>query len=344
MIAKSCAPADFHVPIATTPRRCVPGLGTPRSHVHASSVSCTLAIVERSMTTFPLWNAIARSAPDSTTSSCVESSSRVTMRLVCQRRRPRTGPFCLQEDNDRRRPAPRAVQDWFGDPARVGSPAGPGDPRARRPRPRRARRGRAARRRRRRGAARRDGRGLRAAARARRRAARRRARGIRSPRRDHLLAQGVRPAHDAVPRPLPLLRLRRHPRAAAQAAQAGVHVARAGARGRAAGPGARLQGGAAHARRPPRGPLARGARLARRARLRLDARLRRAHRAAHHRRDRPARAPEPRRHERGRAADAAPHRPVDGHDARDDLAARCSRSPVRCTTARPTRTPRCGWR
>ncbi len=71
-----------------------------------------------------------------------------------------------------------------------------------------------------------------------------------------------------------------------QAAQAGVHVARAGARGRAAGRGARLQGGAPHARRPARGPLARGARVARRARLRLDARLRRAHRPAHHRRDR----------------------------------------------------------
>ena len=87
------------------------------------------------------------------------------------------------------------------------------------------------------------------------------------------------------------------------------------------GAGARLQGGAAHARRPPRGSLARGPGLARRARLRLDARLRRAHRAAHHRRDRDARAPEPGRHDGRRAADAAPHRPVDGDDARDDLAA-----------------------
>ena len=46
MIAKSSPPAERHVPIATTPRRCVPGLGTPRSHVHASSVSCTFAIVD----------------------------------------------------------------------------------------------------------------------------------------------------------------------------------------------------------------------------------------------------------------------------------------------------------
>ena len=67
--------------------------------------------------------------------------------------------------------------------------------------------------------------------------------------------------------------------------------------GRAAGRGARLQRGAAHPRRPARGPLARSPRVARRARLRLDARLRRRDGPAHHRRDRPARAPEPRRHD-----------------------------------------------
>ena len=109
------------------------------------------------------------------------------------------------------------------------------------------------------------------------------------------------------------------------------------------GAGARLQRGAAHPRRPPRGPLARGPRVARRARLRLDARLRR----------RTSRGSSPPRPgmlahlnpgvmTRGRAADAAPHRPVDGDDARDDVASGSSSSRVRCTTARPTRIPRCG--
>ena len=52
----ACRPTST-CPSPTTPRTCVPGLGTPRSQVHASSVSCTLAMVVRSMTTFPRWNA-----------------------------------------------------------------------------------------------------------------------------------------------------------------------------------------------------------------------------------------------------------------------------------------------
>ena len=67
----SVVPAAFHVPAASTPGMCVPGPGTPRNHVHASSVSCTRVMCSRSMRRFPRWNVDARSIGDSTTSSCV---------------------------------------------------------------------------------------------------------------------------------------------------------------------------------------------------------------------------------------------------------------------------------
>ena len=127
------------------------------------------------------------------------------------------------------------VRDWFGDPARAGSPGRPGDTPPCRPGARRRRRRRPIGCRAGRGSARSIGARLRPSARARRRRARRRADGIRSPWRDHVLAKGVRPADDPVPRSLPLLHLRRHSRSAAQDAQARVHVARAGARGRRQG-------------------------------------------------------------------------------------------------------------
>ncbi len=148
------------------------------------------------------------------------------MRLVCQRSPCVPRPICLQDSNDRRRPRPHTVRDWFGDPARAGSAAGRGGAPPRRRRPRSRGRRHPAGRGRRRGAARRFGRRFRPAPRARRGVARRRTRSIRSPWRHHLFAEGLRPAHDPLPGPLPLLRLRRHSGAAAEAPQAGVHVAR----------------------------------------------------------------------------------------------------------------------
>ena len=80
-----------------------------------------------------------------------------------------------------------------------------------------------------------------------------------------------------------------------------LSVARAGGR-------PRVQGGAVHARRPARGPLARGPRVARRARVRVDARLCRGDGAARDGRDRDARPPEPRRDVARRAAGTAARR------------------------------------
>ena len=92
----------------------------------------------------------------------------------------------------------------------------------------------------------------------------------------HLLAQGVRPAHDAVPRPLRLL----HVRQGAGPGRRAVPHARRGARDRAARRRARLLGGAVHARRGARGALPAGRRVARRQRLRVDGRLPRRRRAS----------------------------------------------------------------
>ena len=110
----------------------------------------------------------------------------------------------------------------------------------------------------------------------------------------------------------------------------------AGDRDRRARPG--LQGGAVHPRRPARGALARGPRVARRARLRLHARLRPRHGDPGARADRPAAAPEPRRHVLGRVAAPQAGGAVDGHDARDDLAGGCSR-PARRHFGSPDKDP-----
>jgi hypothetical protein len=78
--------------------------------------------------------------------------------------------------------------------------------------------------------------------------------------------------------------------------------------------------GALHPRGPARGPLARGQGLAGRAGLRLDARLRPRDGDPGARGDRPAAAPQPRRHVVG--GDDTPQAgvAVDGDDARDDVA------------------------
>ena len=75
--------------------------------------------------------------------------------------------------------------------------------------------------------------------------------GARSPDDGHLLAQGVHPAHDAVPGPLSLLHVRQAP----GQARSPVPVTRGGRGDRRGGQAARVQGGAVHARRPARGAV-----------------------------------------------------------------------------------------
>ena len=106
----------------------------------------------------------------------------------------------------------------------------------------------------------------------------------------HLLAQGVRPAHDAVPRPLRLL----HVRQAAGPARVAVPHARRGARDRAARRRARVPRGAVHAGRGARGALPAGRGVARRARLR-DRRSTTSSRCASWSSTRPACSPTPTR-------------------------------------------------
>ena len=162
-----------------------------------------------------------------------------------------------------------------------------------------------------------------------------------------LLAQGVHPGHPAVPRPVPLLHVRRVAGQAARAGQAPylspdeiLDIAREGA-------DAGLPGGAVHPRRPARGPLARGAGLARRAGLRLHAGLRAGDGGPGAGGDRAAAAPQPRRDVVGGDEPAQAGLPLDGDDARDHLAAAVRGPGARPTTAPPTRTPRSGcgcWR
>ena len=133
----------------------------------------------------------------------------------------------------------------------------------------------------------------RAARGAARRAARGGARAAARRRARHLLAQGLHPADDALPRRLRLL----HVRAAAAARRARVHDRGRGARDRAGRRGRRLPRGALHARRQAGAALPRRARRARGARLRDDARVPRPRGAARARRDRAAAAPEPGRDE-----------------------------------------------
>ena len=110
---------------------------------------------------------------------------------------------------------------------------------------------------------------------------------------------------------------------------------------RAAGCGARVQGGAVHPRGPSRGPVARGAGVARRARLRRHAVLRPRDGGPGAGGDRAAAAPQPRRHVVGRARAAQAGRAEHGDDARDDLAPPVRDAGRRRTSAAPTRTPRC---
>ncbi len=83
----------------------------------------------------------------------------------------------------------------------------------------------------------------------------------------------------------------------------------------------RLQGSAIHPRRPARGSVAGGARVARRTRLRLDAVLRAGDGDPGAGGNRAAAAPEPRRDELVGDVAAQAGGAVDGHDARDDVAA-----------------------
>ena len=113
----------------------------------------------------------------------------------------------------------------------------------------------------------------------------------------HLLAQGLHPADDALPRRLRLL----HLRAAAPSRRAGLPDRGRGARDRPCRRCGRLHGGALHARRQAGAPLQGRARGARRTRLRDDARVPRPCREARARGDGAAAASEPRRDEPGGA-------------------------------------------
>ena len=131
--------------------------------------------------------------------------------------------------------------------------------------------------------------------------------------RRHLLPQGVRAAHAAVPRPLPLLHVRH--RAAPPAR--GVPRARRGAGDRPRRSRGRVQGGAVHPRRPAGGALAGGPRVAGGPRLPLHARVRARVRDRRAGGDGPAAAPQPGRHELGGAHAAQARRAQHGDDAGD---------------------------
>ena len=120
-----------------------------------------------------------------------------------------------------------------------------------------------------------------------------------------------------------------------------------GARDRAPGRGARLQGGAVHARRPAGGPVAPGPGVAGRARLRRHAVLRPGDGDPGARGDRPAAAPQPGRAELAGLPAAQAGGAVHGHDAGDDRAAAVHRARRARTSAARTRIPRSGcgcWR
>ena len=130
----------------------------------------------------------------------------------------------------------------------------------------------------------------------------------------HVLAEGLHPAHDALPRRVRLL----HVRAASATRRAGIHDGGGGARDRARRRGGRLPRGALHARRQAGAALQGRARGAARARLRDDARVPRALRAARARGDGPAAAPQSRGHDARGAGSAAAGLGLDGDHARDD--------------------------
>ena len=156
--------------------------------------------------------------------------------------------------------------------------------------------------------------------------------------RRHLLPQGVRAAHAAVPRPLPLLHVRH--RAAPPAR--GVPRARRGAGDRPRRSRRRVQGGAVHPRRPAGGALARGPRVAGGPRLPLHARVRARVRDRRAGGDGPAAAPQPGRHELGGAHAAQARRAEHGDDAGDHGHAAVVASRAGRTTAARTRSPPSG--
>ena len=155
-----------------------------------------------------------------------------------------------------------------------------------------------------------------------------------------LLAQGVHPGHPAVPRPLPLLHVRRPPRAISRA----TGTRRTSPPTRSSRSPARVPSSAAPRRCSPSatGPRTAGPRREewlRRAGLRLHARLRPRDGDPGARGDRAAAPPQPRRHVVGGDEPAQAGLPLDGDDARDHLASALRGRRARPTSARPTRTP-----
>ncbi|CAA9227937.1 MAG: 7,8-didemethyl-8-hydroxy-5-deazariboflavin synthase subunit 1 / 7,8-didemethyl-8-hydroxy-5-deazariboflavin synthase subunit 2, partial [uncultured Blastococcus sp.] len=136
--------------------------------------------------------------------------------------------------------------------------------------------------------------------------------------RGHLQPQGVHPAHQAVPRPLPLLHVRDDARTAPQGGRGAVPLPRRGAGHRPRRRGDGLQGGAVHPRRPPGRTLAGRGRVAGGARVRLDAGLRAGHGDPGARGDRTAAPPQPGRAHLGGDPAAQARLRVHGDDAGDD--------------------------
>ena len=332
------------MPIATTPRRCVPGLGNaaqPGPRVVGELHLGDRRPLDRHIPLVECERALGARQHDLELSRVEQQGHHAPSLPAGAGRAP--GDLLTGRTTIGGAAAPLAVQDWFGDPARarasrrrlLESPTRPRASRRRRA-PRRSPMPRHC--------SARQGADFERMLAARRRHAGCRAGGIRSSRRHHVLAQGVRPAHHAVPRPLPLLHLRRHPRAAAQDAQAGVHVARAGAHRRPAG----RRRSAAKRRCSPSAtaPKTAGPRRGRGSTSTASprrsttsgtiARLITAETGllAHL---------NPGVMTRGRAADAAPHRPVDGDDARDDVAAAVRRARSGALRLARQGSRRCAW-
>ena len=137
----------------------------------------------------------------------------------------------------------------------------------------------------------------------------------------HLLAEGVHPADDAVPRQVRLL----HVRPAARQAGVAVPHPRRRARHRLPRRPSRVPRGPVHPRRGSRGPLPGGARLAPGGRVRLHGALPARHGPPRRRRDRPAPARQRRSAARRGAGAVAPGGAQPGDDGR--VAARRPRLP-----------------
>ena len=144
----------------------------------------------------------------------------------------------------------------------------------------------------------------------------------RSARGADLLPEGLHPGHPAVPGQVPLLHVRGDARSRRRGTGRAPYLSPDEILDdRPRGRGAGLPGGAVHAGRPARGPVARGPRVARRAGLRLDARLRAGDGGPGAGGDRAAAPPQPRRDVVGGAEPAQAGLAVDGDDARDHLPA-----------------------